>query len=586
MLLEDMRPLLIAALLLSTSGFAQSILDGEWTPLRHEDEQERGPGPDLGDYLGLPINDAARLRADSWNASRLTLQEHQCRVHISPYIYRGPNHLRIWTEKDPQTQRIIAIKNYISTYEQTRTIWMDGRPHPSPYAAHTFMGFSTGVWEGDTLTVKTTHIKQGWIRRNGLAESDQATVIEHFLRHGNLLTHVSIVMDPVYMTEPLVKSEDFTLDQVERGGWLWPCEYVEEITGRPKDEVPNHLPGANPFLKEFPQRWGLPEAAARGGAQTMYPEYRAKMTPPREAPVYEPKSRPTESTQIEVLPVQGNVYMIAGAGGNIAVQIGKNGVLLVDSGDASMNDKAVIAIRKLSDQPLRYILNTGVDSDHTGGNERFADSAGASPVASVINTPGESAAQGVQILAHDNLLNRMNGSKAKPAAPFNAWPTDTFLAGPKELFFNGESVIMSYQPAAHTDGDSIVYFRRSDVVSTGDIFITTGYPVIDLQKGGTIQGVIDGLNHILDLAVPEHHEEGGTYIIPGHGRICDEFDVVEYRDMVTIIRDRVQAMKRKGMTLEQVKAARPTLDYDPQYGARSGPWTTDLFVEAIYKTLH
>src|SRR5215472_13832800 len=181
--------------LVSPSGFAQILLSGEWSPQFHEDQAERLPGPDLGDYLGLPINDAARLRAESWNASRLTLQEQQCRVHVSPYIYRGPNNLRIWEEKDPETQQVIAIKNYISTYSQTRTVWMDGRPHPPDYAPHTWMGFSTGKWEGDILTVYTTHIKQGWIRRNGLPQSDRATMMEHFIRHGDLLTHVSIVND-------------------------------------------------------------------------------------------------------------------------------------------------------------------------------------------------------------------------------------------------------------------------------------------------------------------------------------------------------------------------------------------------------
>jgi hypothetical protein len=258
-------------------SFGQVVLAGDWIALQHEDIGERGQGPELGDYLGLPINDSARLFADSWDASRLTLKEHQCRVHISTYIYRGPLNLRIWEEKDPLTQKVIAIKNYISTYEQTRTIWMDGRPHPSAHAAHTFMGFSTGKWEGDTLTVYTTHIKQGWLRRNGLPESDQATMIEHFIRHGNYMTHMSVVTDPVYLTEPLIKTDDFRMADHDPGTWLWPCEYVLEITSRPKGEVPNYLPGQNPFLKEFPERWNLPGDVARGGAEQMYPEYLNKI---------------------------------------------------------------------------------------------------------------------------------------------------------------------------------------------------------------------------------------------------------------------------------------------------------------------
>jgi glyoxylase-like metal-dependent hydrolase (beta-lactamase superfamily II) len=169
--------------------------------------------------------------------------------------------------------------------------------------------------------------------------------------------------------------------------------------------------------------------------------------------------------------------------------------------------------------------------------------------------------------------------------PSTAQPTETFVGLEKELYFNGEPVLMYHVPKAHTDGDSLVFFRKSDVVATGDIYRTDSYPVIDLQKGGSVQGVIDGLNRVLDLAVPAHHEEGGTFIVPGHGRISDEFDVLEYRDMVTIVRDRVEAMKSKGMTLEQVKAARPTLDYDSRYGAATGAWTTELFVEAVYRSV-
>jgi hypothetical protein len=265
---------------LATAFFAsaqQIDLSGNWSPRMHEDQLERGPGPELGDYLGIPINDAARLRAESWSPSRLTMPEQQCRVHISPYIYRGPLELRIWLEKDPETQQVIAIRNYISTYEQNRSIWMDGRPHPPEYAMHTWMGFSTGKWEGDILTVYTTHIKTGWFRRNGLAESDRATMVEHFIRHEDHLTHVSIVTDPVYLTEPLIKSQDFVLDNQYNGNWLWPCESVEEVVLK-EDDVPNFLPGQNPFLKEYLTRFPMvPEQALRGGAETMYPEYQMKI---------------------------------------------------------------------------------------------------------------------------------------------------------------------------------------------------------------------------------------------------------------------------------------------------------------------
>ncbi len=273
--------------LLALPAFAQTTgsfnpspgldLAGNWTPFLTEDQPERIPGPELVNYLGLPITDGARLFAESWDSSRLTLPEHQCQVHVAPYIYRGPLNLRIWEEKDPQSQRVIAIKQYISTYEQTRTIWMDGRAHPPSDAAHTWMGFSTGKWEGNVLTVYTTHIKQGWVRRNGLPESDEATLVEHFIRHGDYMTHVSIVTDPVYLTEPLIKTQDFRINVQAGQNWLYPCEYVEEVSGRPKGEVPNYLPGKNPFIREFADKYGIPVEAALGGAETMYPEYQLKL---------------------------------------------------------------------------------------------------------------------------------------------------------------------------------------------------------------------------------------------------------------------------------------------------------------------
>ena len=252
-------------------------MSGNWAPLFHEDGLERGLGPELVNYLGLPITDGARQWALAWDASRLTVPEHECQVHVAPYIYRGPLNLHIWEERDPKSQRVIAIKQYISTYEQNRTIWLDGRPHPPDIAPHTWMGFSTGQYDGEILTVHTSHLKQGWIRRNGLPESDMATLTEHFIRHGNYMTHVSILSDPVYLTEPLVKSQDF-INVVQNGAnWLYPCEEVEEIAGRPRDSVPNYLPGKNPFLNEFASKYGIPLEAALGGAETMYPEYRKNL---------------------------------------------------------------------------------------------------------------------------------------------------------------------------------------------------------------------------------------------------------------------------------------------------------------------
>jgi hypothetical protein len=269
--------LLLASLATSRPAFAQFNLSGDWSPIVHEDQPERGPGPELGDYLGLPVNEGARLHADSWDASRLTLREHQCKVHTANYIYRGPLQVRIWEEKDPLTQQLIALQTYISTYEQSRTIWMDGRPHPPAWAPHTWQGFSTGKFDGDILTVYTTHIKSEWTRRNGLPNSEFTTMIEHFVRHGNIFTHVSIVTDPVYLTEPLVKSTDFRLNERPQGNWLWPCEYVDEVAGQIRGAVPHYLPGKSPFYGEFAKKYGLPLEATRGGAETMYPEYVQKI---------------------------------------------------------------------------------------------------------------------------------------------------------------------------------------------------------------------------------------------------------------------------------------------------------------------
>jgi hypothetical protein len=283
----------IALALLLTSAaarpaHAQADFSGVWQPLFHEDRAERLPGPELRDYLGLPINDSARQFADSWDPARITLPEEQCRVHVSPYIYRGPTNLRIWSEKDPKTQQLIAIKHYISTYEQTRTIWMDGRPHPGPTHPHTWMGFSTGRFDGDMFVVETTHIKQGWLRRNGLPMSDRATLTEYFVRYGDLLTHTIVLIDPVYLTEPLVKSEDFqrSARELPAGNWLWVCEPVVEVAGREPGEVPAYMPNEHPFRDEFGQRHNLPEIAVRGGAETMYPEFQrivneARKTMPR-----------------------------------------------------------------------------------------------------------------------------------------------------------------------------------------------------------------------------------------------------------------------------------------------------------------
>ncbi len=288
--------------------------------------------------------------------------------------------------------------------------------------------------------------------------------------------------------------------------------------------------------------------------------------------------------EIHILPVQGNVYMVVGDGANITLQAGKQGLLLVNTGFDKMSDKLVAAIKKYSDRPLQYIINTNFYSDGTNGNDLVKNSGTTITGANVTNDIKDSR-DGAQILAHENVLTRMSAPTGKKSpTPEEAWPTDTFLGNEKPLYFNGESIEIIHQPNALTDGDSIVYFRRSDVISAGDLFNTDGYPVIDVEKGGTIEGVVLALTHIVNKAIVEHEEEGGTLVIPGHGHLCDQAEVVEYRDMVAIVRDRIKEMIKDGKTLEQVKAAKPTSDYDPLYGHNSY-WTPDMFVEAAYKSL-
>lgn len=296
---------------------------------------------------------------------------------------------------------------------------------------------------------------------------------------------------------------------------------------------------------------------------------------------YRPGRPNLDDSPVELLPVQGSVFLVStGKGSNIAAQIDDQGVILVDAGRPDVSDEVLARIRKLTDRPIRAIINTTTDMDHIGGNERLARTGTPMYAGSL----GSTNAPQAQIFAHEKALRQISAPTGRPSAvPSSLWPSDTFVGEKEKIFFNHEPIELQHAPG-HTAGDVIVWFRRSDVIATGDAYSTTSYPRFDPSKGGTMQGVLDVLNHVIDIAVAEFNQQGGTRIIPGHGRISNQSDVVEYRDMATIVRDRVRDAMKGGKSLEQLKAAKITLEYDGLY---SNPdYTGAMFVEAIYNDLN
>jgi glyoxylase-like metal-dependent hydrolase (beta-lactamase superfamily II) len=562
---------------------AETDLSGEWVPRYHEDLPERIPGPALGEYHGIPLNDAARRRAESWSASILSVLEHQCVPHPADYATRGPSHMRIWKEIDRLTQAVVAVRLHISAWATERTIWLDGRAHPPPYAAHTWQGFSTGVWNANVLTVTTTHLKPAFARRNGVPRSEGAVLREHFIRHGNTLTHISVVHDPAYLTEPFIRSQSWVLSPYQVIA-PYPCDPAEEGT-LPRHAVPHYLPGQNPYLREYADRYQLPLEGVRGGARTMYPEFIEGKARPGSTGARAEASATAVARNVNVLHVQGNACMLHTPRGNVTVLAGDEGIAIVDPLHAELAEEIFAAIAPLSADPIRLIVNTQAHESRTGGNSALAARGrsiiGGNVVSGGVNQAALSAT--ARIIAHENVLTSMTA--ARPARRSGDLPTDVFFSDRRDLFFDGEGVQISHVPAARTNGDSIVYFRRSDVISAGDLFRTDAFPFIDLEAGGSVQGVIDGLNAIIDLAIPARLQEGGTMIVPGHGRLADESDVVEYRDMVVIVRDRVKEGLDKGLTLPQVQATAPTLGYDWQYGRSTDGWTGEDFVAVVYRDL-
>ena len=567
---------------IGSQTFSQVDFTGDWDHpglFGHEDVNDRGQGPELGDYLGLPLNAAGLRKAESFSGSWLSVPEHQCTPHPAAYQTWGPNTLVVNKMFDPTTKVLTAIR-LDGTFGLDRVVWMDGRPHPGPEALHTFNGFSTGHWDGDTLVVETTHVKTGWLRRNGTATSEKMQMTEFYQRFDDYLLVTTIIDDPVYLSEPFVRTTEYEL--VARtipvigfpftrndGPTFYRCFPSEETTSN-KYYVPHYLPDQNPLLEEFSGKYHVPLWAMESGAAAMYPEFSARIESDRkvkevpDAVAVPDKEQPVPG--LHTVQVRDRIWLITGAGGNITVQVGDEGILVVDTGLATMADEVRDEIRRIGgNKPIRYVINTHWHADHTGGNVLLSDETG----------------QRAAILAHENVGLRL----AEADAEAGLLVMDTYYGDSKVLYFNGEAIEIIKVPDAHTDSDSIVFFRGSDVISAGDIIMTDSFPRFIADEGGSVEGVIDALNRILDITVAEYRSQGGTLVIPGHGRLYDETDVAEYRDMLTILRDRVRAAVDAGDRLAVIKKSNPLLDYSGVFGSARGDWSNDRFVEAMYQDL-
>ena len=593
LLLSGVNVLLSAQEALTVS--APTNIAGEWRLAT--DERDISSQAPLGDYTGIAFNAAGRMRSETTPESIWGTAEFQCRPHSAPHQWRGLGGARILEEQDPLTRQ---PKVYHVQFMRSldRPIFMDGRPHPPAYAPHSWTGFSTGEWIGNTLKVTTTHLKDGFLRRGGPQTTDMYDddgVHHAAWRHpDDRHRH----RRPAVPRTSRTSTRRPTRTNLNTRVTMETCSgSFAENGGTDRHHVPHFLPGTNEdALNEWikaslitggarnvapPQDW-VPLQVARGGVKTMYPEYRAtlngsvsvdSLTVPASRSVVNPQKLIADQSprdgEVHVLPVQGNVFMLVADGTNITASLGPEGIMLVNAGPASMSDKIVAAVNDLAKRivaptptnscfgancpgmwgwsirtstPSLPVSDAGAaDPLHRRHERRAGVSAGNAKLvaAGSSNRNGGfgaavEAVEGASVVAHENVLNRMSDVKPAPAAA--SLPTVTYFDDFYKFpaFFNGESVIAYYAPESTTDGDSYVYFRRSDVIATGDVFSSISYPKIDLAKGGSVQGEIRALNAILDLAVAEYRSQGGTWIVPGHGRLSDVGDVASYRNMVVI----------------------------------------------------